>query len=58
MMACGRCAEACAVTVRAEATALQGQRIFYVYQRVLTQQWVTLTAVTVPAKRHTAISLL
>jgi hypothetical protein len=65
MMACGRCAEACAVTMHAEATTRQGQRSFYVCQRVLTQQWqhgfdcwVTLTAVTVPAKRHTAISWL
>jgi hypothetical protein len=62
-MACCRCAEACATTVHAEATARQGQCCFFVCQKVLTQQWqhgfhywVTLTAVTVLARRHMAIS--
>jgi hypothetical protein len=64
-MACCRCAKACAATERAEAMAQQGQRCFFVCQRVLTQLWqhgfhcwVTLTAVTVPARRHMAISWL
>jgi hypothetical protein len=38
-MACCRCAEACAATVRAEVTARQGQRCSFICQRDLTQQW-------------------